>query len=90
MTTPRLISLALAALVGLVILLHPEWLAEGAGWMERTGLTLALIGFVGAAAYGFGHLPERRVLQIVQSPKVAWPAMLLGLIVINVNRVIWG
>ena len=88
MTALRALSLALAALVGIVILLHPEWTADAAGWIERTGLTLALVGLVGAAAYGFGHLPERRVLQFVQSPKVAWPAMLVGLMVITAHRLL--
>lgn len=88
MTVPRALSLALAALVGILILRHPEWTAESAGWTERTGLTLALVGLVGAAAYGFGHLPQRPLLRFVQSPKIAWPAMIAGLMVINAHRFI--
>lgn len=86
MTLPRGVSLALAVVVGIVIFRHPEWTAEGAGWMARTGLAFALIGLLGAAAFGFGHQPERRLLQLVQSPKVAWPAMLVGVMLFAVER----
>lgn len=86
MTASRGLSLALAALLGIVILRHPEWTAEAAGWTARAGLAFALIGLVGAVAYGFGHRPERRLLQLVQSPKVAWPAMLAGVMLFAVER----
>ena len=88
MTALRLLSLGLAALVGITILRNPEWTAASAGWIESIGLAIALVGLIGAAAYGFGHLPERRVLQFVQSPKVAWPAMLVGLMVITAHRLL--
>jgi hypothetical protein len=86
MTALRVISLVLVALVGIVILRNPEWTDASAGWIESIGLAIVLVGLIGAAAYGFGHLPEGRVLQFVQSPKVAWPAMLVGLIVITAKR----
>lgn len=86
MTALRGFSLALAVLVGIVVFRHPEWTAESAGWLARAGLAFALIGLLGAAAYGFGHQPERRLLQLVQSPKVAWPAMLAGVMLFAVER----
>lgn len=86
MTALRGISIVLAVLVGIVILRNPEWASASAGWIESVGLAIVLVGLIGAAAYGFGHLPEQRVLQFVQSPKVAWSAMLVGLMVITAHR----
>ena len=86
MTALRGISIVLAVLVGIVILRNPEWASASAGWIESVGLAIVLVGLIGAAAYGFGHRPEQRVLQFVQSPKVAWPTMLAGLMVITAHR----
>ncbi|WP_119420429.1 cyd operon YbgE family protein [Desertibaculum subflavum] len=86
MTALRLVSLALAALVGVVVLFNPDWTSQAAGWIARSGLALALIGLLGAFTYGIGHQPERRLLQLVQSPKVAWPAMLVGVMLFAVER----
>lgn len=88
MTALRGLSLAFAALAGLVILGHPDWTAEVAGWTDRGALALTLVGTVGAAAYGLGHRPERALLRFVQSPKVAWPAMVAGLMVFVVQRLL--
>lgn len=88
MTALRGLSLLLAAGVGAVALYHPEWTSASAGWAERGALALALIGGVGAAIHGFGHRPEQRLLQFVQSPKVAWPAMLAGVMLFAAQRYI--
>ncbi len=81
MTPARIVSIAAAAGTGALILRHPEWTLDGAGWLTRFGLAAALAGLLGAFVHGIGFAAESRPLQVVASPHVAWPCMLAGLAV---------
>jgi len=79
MKPDRLVSIALALLSTVLILANPGWTDEAADWTTRGGLALALTGILAGGAHGAGVQAQSRPLQVVASPRIAWPAMLAGL-----------
>ncbi len=79
MTPDRLVSIVFALLSAVLVLANPDWTDEAADWTTRGGLALALAGILAGAAHGAGFQAQTRPLQVVASPRVAWPAMLAGL-----------
>lgn len=79
MTPARLVSLAAVLVAAILIYRNPGWTVEGVDWFTRIGLAATLAGLLGALVHGIGFEAQSRPLQVVASPRVAWPAMLAGL-----------
>mgnify|MGYP000094676576 CR=1 FL=1 len=74
----RVLSLAAAATVMVLIVLYPRAIAPDSASVPHGWLELMLYGMSLLWLYGFGFTPEHRVLRILLHPLVGWVALALG------------
>lgn len=88
MNAARAVSLALAAVAIGLLIVDRRALDDGLPWTVRAGLALATTGIIGAGAHGAAVQAQSRLLRFVAAPRVAWPAIILGLGLIFVEHLL--
>lgn len=74
----RVLSLALAAALGLILFFSP-WLFAGEEILVQAIMPVMALGLAGAVVHGIGVRPRSMVLAAVFGPWVAWPVILSSL-----------
>lgn len=75
---PRVLSLALAVPMALLLLIHPAAMLGKDGHYSHALLMLVMLGVSGGFVHGVGFKPELKVWQFLFGPLLAWPLLLMG------------
>lgn len=74
----RLLSLAQAIPLALVLMIHPALMLDASGHYSHPLLMLVMLGVAGGFVHGVGFVPLHRLWRLLFGPACAWPLMLLG------------
>lgn len=84
--SPRIVSVALVALLLAYLGFDAEILTPAADWAERVLLAALLAGGIGAATHAAGHKAENAMLAFFAEPRHAWSLVGGGLALLIAYR----
>jgi len=79
----RALSLALAAPMGLLLLIHPGAMVAADGRYSHGLLMLVMWGVCAGFVHGLGFRPESRCLGWLSSPLLSWPLLGTGYFILH-------
>ena len=78
----RCLSIVAALAVTVVVVCFPRLVAIDMHAVPHAWLVCLLLGMSFCYVLGFAFIPENKTLRIVFSPLVAWPLLMLGVVMI--------